>query len=1044
MTSITDQSTRVELFGGIRLIHGLRTTTHFRLQKSALLLAYLALHIGRTISRERLIDIFWPELELEAGRDNLSTALSSLRRELRNSGSSAETLLADRQQISLNPKLVTTDVADFELSLKQARSSASVQERVRLLEAATALYRGDLLDTCYDEWAVSAQSALRRRYLEALIDLAEDYETLQQWDDAQAAAETAASIDSLHEQAVQVMVRVQARQARVAAAIDSFQQFRQRLLDELGVEPTQELRLLVDRIQRDPDAFAVAKSPDYLPEVSQQGDQRAGNAIAAEDANRAILSSETAVAVRGNLPQWLTPLIGRGREVQESMELIASNRLLTLTGIGGCGKTRLSLEIGSHVQSEFADGVWFIELAALSDPTLVASSIANIMEIKEEQDKSTLQALLNALKEKRCLVILDNCEHLLESCAQVVSTVLHTCRYVNIVATSREALTISGEQTYRVPSLALPASNVPIRAADIERYGAIQLFLQRARLVSANFSITDTIAPHIVSICQRLDGIPLAIELASARVRSMSVEELDRRLDDRFNLLTGGNRLALPRQQTLRSLIDWSYDLLRPAERTTLNRLSVFAGGWTLEAAIRICAESNEAADQSVLADVLELLSNLADKSLVIAEVHSGTVRYRLLETVRQYARDRMAESGRLHQVQEQHVGFYLALAEQLSEGLAGPEQRKLLTEIENELDNMRQAIAVSIDRPDGAEIGLRFGVALGKFWRVRGHFSEGRELLAALLARPPRPENVGTEREPGPPSYQAYRASGLSAAAYLARDQSDYETARTMFEESLALRRSLDDQPGIALALSGLGSIANDRGDYPLAISLHEQSLQIRRGLYDQRGIAECLGHLGTLYFSLDDYPKARALCEESLELQRSLGDSRGIASVLGNLGIMARYKQDYPTAQANIEEALSLYREIGDRRNTAIMLGAMVNVMNGVGNKQTADVLLKESLVIRREIGDKRGVLVTLSGYAHFAGNEQKNPERGVRLWGAVYSLRESIGSTFLRGDNEAIENEIARLKSILGEKFDVEWQVGRAMSWQNAVAYALCETP
>jgi predicted ATPase/class 3 adenylate cyclase len=586
-----------------------------------------------------------------------------------------------------------------------------------------------------------------------------------------------------------------------------------------------------------------------------------------------------------NLPAQLTSFIGREAAIAEVKQFLATTRLLTLTGSGGCGKTRLALQVAADLLEVYADGVWLVELAALGDPALVPQAVATALGVREQPGRPLTATLTDYLRPKSLLLILDNCEHLLAACAQLADALLRSCPRLRMLASSREALGIGGEQTYRVPSLSLPDARHLPPLERLRDFEAVQLFSDRARLSQATFALTPANAPAVAQVCQRLDGIPLAIELAAARVKALPVEKLNERLDDMFRLLTGGSRTALPRQQTLRALIDWSYDLLTPSERALLRRLSVFAGGWTLEAAEAVgVGEGVEAWE------VLDLLTALVEKSLVQYTERGGEERYRLPETVRQYARDRLLEAGEAATVRERHLEFFLNWAEQ------GPDWER----IETEHDNLRTALAWTVAQRQG-EVGLRLCDALWWFWFVRGYLGEGREHLTGMLALP------------GAEARTAARANALQSAGMLARRQGDYGAARALLEESLAIRRELGDKGGIASALGSLGWAAHDQGDQGAARALFGESLAIDRELGD-KGALSLMG-LGCVAREQGEYGAARALLEESLAIFREVGWGHGIAVSLTNLGLAAREQADYGAARALFQESLAIEREAGHK---------------------------------------------------------------------------------------------------------------------------------
>lgn len=687
-----------------------------------------------------------------------------------------------------------------------------------------------------------------------------------------------------------------------------------------------------------------------------------------------------------NLPQQVTSFIGREKEIETVKTLLGKTRLLTLTGSGGCGKTRLGLQVAAEVLEDYPDGAWLVELAPLADSALVPQAVASVVGVREEAGKPFVQTLVSFLKPKRLLLVLDNCEHLLVACAQLTDTLMRTCPNLKILASSREGLGIAGETLYRIPSLSQPDLKQTATPTSLTAYEAVSLFVERAMAALPSFSVTNANAPAVASVCHRLDGIPLAIELSAARVRSQTVEEINNKLDHRFRLLTGGSRTALPRHQTLRALIDWSYDLLNDQEKSLLCRVSVFAGGWTPEA-----AESVGIGPNVEEWEVLDLLMSLVDKSLVVAEQEQGHTRYRLLETVRQYAGDRLNESGEGENVRERHRDFFLALAEEVEPHLRGAEQVQLLEALETEHDNLRQALTFCLEETEGGEVGLRLGAALWRFWEVRGHYGEGRAHLDAAL-----------ERAMGPEEQQWPRARALNGAGNLASRQGDYTASRARYEESLAIYRKLGNTSGIAYTLNNLGRMACNQGDSVAARALHEESLTIQRELGDKYGIAHSLACLGLVASHQGDYVVARTLHEESLTIRRELGDKYGIAYSLMNLGNVVFNQGDYVAARA----------------------------------------LHEESLTISREVGNKSGIADCLDALAELARQEQQE-RRAASLWGAATVLREEIGVPRSPEDQELFDRWFAEARSALGDTaFAAAWEVGRAMTLDQAVAYALGE--
>jgi predicted ATPase/DNA-binding winged helix-turn-helix (wHTH) protein len=603
---------------------------------------------------------------------------------------------------------------------------------------------------------------------------------------------------------------------------------------------------------------------------------------------------------RHNLPPEFTSFIGRERDLTALKQLVPSTRLLTLTGSGGCGKTRLALRLATEVVGDFADGVWLVELAALSDPDLVPKMLAMALGLDEQPERTVVRSIVEYLATKEVLLVLDNAEHVVEACALLADEVLRRCPGTRIVTTSREPLGVAGERTYRVPSLAVPDLASVITPEQLEGCASARLFLERAQLQQPNFAITARNARALATVCWRLDGIPLAIELAAPRVRSMTVEELNRRLDQRFCLLTGGSRTALPRQRTLRSLIDWSYDLLELPEQALLCRVSVFSGGWTLEAVETVC--SGRGFEEGA---TLDLLVSLVDKSLVLAEEHEGTTRYRLLETVRQYARDRLDEGEEAEHWRNLHLTHFLQVVEEFEEGARGTNQATWLTRLEAEHDNLREALGWAFVSGRGHALGLRLAGSLFPFWYRHSHLTEGLQWMSRMLADKP-----GTQSP-------AARAKALNAAGCLTFYLGNFAAANTFLEEGLSIRRRLNDKRGIAVTLNNIAMLAGRQDGPSLSLiqQLYEESLGIRRELDDDWGVAFSLAALSVNAGRQGELARARTLGDESLAIRRRLNDRWGIAGSLGILVEIALLSGDSVTSFELLEENIAIAFELGDQ---------------------------------------------------------------------------------------------------------------------------------
>lgn len=769
-------------------------------------------------------------------------------------------------------------------------------------------------------------------------------------------------------------------------------------------------------------------------------------------------------AARTNLPEPLTSFVGRERELAELRAMLTQDRLLTLTGTGGVGKTRLAMRVAADALRDYRDGAWLVELAALREPDLIAQSAVAALGLKEQPGRSLVETLIGALQTRRLLLVLDNAEHLLAACAGLADTLLRRCPGVTLLVTSREPLGVPGERTYRVPSLSMPEPQRDATAASLSATESAQLFADRVRLHSPHFAITDRNAAAIASLCRRLDGIALAIELAAARARSMSVDEVSERLDQRLSLLTGGARTLPRRQQTLRAAIDWSYDLLGDAEKALLGRLSVFSGGWTLDAAERVCGD-----DGIAVRDVLDLLASLVDKSLVVAEERASGTRYRLPETLGQYAAERMKERVGEVRWQGRHLEHFRALAEEAEPQLIGKDQQAWLDKLDAEHDNVRAALARAAAGVGGGEAGLRLASAVARFWLVRGYLTEGRGWLSRLLA-------AATEAGP------VARAKALNWAGILAWKQGDYPAAQAHYERCLSIRHELGDRPGVGVVLSNQGLLAYERGDFAAARALHEQSLAIDRELGDRWGVAVSLLHLGSLAMMQGDYPAARASCgeslaifrelgdrghvanairslanlsiqegdpasaralyEESAAICRELGDRSGLAWALLGLGSAARHQGDATAARSRLEDGLAAFRDLGDREGVAASLCELGRAVAEAGDARSARQLAAESLALFRDLGDRSGIAATIDTLASIA-TAQGDAGRAARLWGAAERLRETIGTPRPPDERAHHDRDVAAARAALGAAaFDGAWQAGRAMAFEPAIASALDE--
>jgi predicted ATPase len=770
---------------------------------------------------------------------------------------------------------------------------------------------------------------------------------------------------------------------------------------------------------------------------------------------------------RTNLPAQPTSLIGREQELRTLGDLLlrADVRLVTLTGPGGVGKTRLALQTAAELLEDFADGIFFVNLAPVGEPTLVAATIAQTLGVKETGGQPLIECLTASLQERHVLLLLDNFEQVAEA-APLLATLLAAAPRLKLLVTSRAVLHLYGEYEFVVPPLAVPAPRQLPPLEDLAHYPAVRLFLARAQAVKPKCTLTEENAPIIAAICHRLDGLPLAIELAAARIKLFSPQALLTRLEHRLTMLTGGARDLPARQQTLRAAIAWSHDLLAAPEQTLFRRLAVFGGQYTLEAAAAVCN-----ADTDLPFDMLEGLAALVDQSLLRqVEQLDGEPRFTMLETIREYAMERLIASGAVDTIRRRHAEYYLALAERLEPEWRGPRKLAWRRQLDAEYGNLRAAL----DWLTGHDAVLlaRLAGALFRFWQFHGSITEGRSWLDRAL-----------EHGIGLPAL--VRAKALAGGGWLAVIQGGYKRAQELFAESLALYRELGDTPGIADTLIASMWVAEGRGIAgPMALA--EESLALCRTHNYTQGIADTLYEMACLSENHGDLVAARARLEESLELKRSLGDSGGVAAALCELGFLAKRQGDLARATALLEESLALSQAIEDLDGASDAIKGLGDVARLQGNAQRAATLLEAGLAWRRERGDQRGTAAILRNlglvalaqgdgeraralveesirlwrnldsqnspdfhtslvvgfeYLGYVADAAGRPERAARLWGAAETLREASGLIMDAFERDTHERALASARAALGEeRFAAAWAAGRELPLEQAIADAL----
>jgi predicted ATPase/DNA-binding CsgD family transcriptional regulator len=721
--------------------------------------------------------------------------------------------------------------------------------------------------------------------------------------------------------------------------------------------------------------------------------------------------------------------VGREREMAEVERGLAATRLLTLTGAGGSGKTRLAVEAARDLISAYPDGVWLVELAPLSEGALVPKEVAQALGVPERPAQPLDETLAEVLRDRELLLLIDNCEHLLQATARLVDGLLDACPHVSILATSREAICVEGEARWLVPPLSVPEDGSP--SEELQEYESVRLFVERAGGRDSTFSLGPQNARAVTEICGRLEGIPLAIELAAARVGTLSLEQISQRLASSLDLLTRGGRTAEPRQRTLKGTLDWSHELLSEPEKVLFRRLSVFAGGWTLATAERVASGDGVEEDE-----ILDLLSGLVEKSLVLAEEHEGSeLRYRMLEPVKQYAREKLGDAGEAETVRRRHADYFLALAERARPELRGPEDRKWLERLETEHDNMRAALSWALESSDtelAFELALRLAGVLGTFWYMRSHSDEGRKWLEAALARDRQSPAVA-------------RIKALEALFWLAHDRWDHDRAEAIAREAMELSAGVEIESSLAASLRIMSAgPAWVRGDYERGRELLEESLEISRRAGDKVMIAEALLQLAGTAWGVGDAKRGNEIYEEGIVLCREAGYTFRLPDFLFSLGYQLLLEGDYGRGAALNEEAVAICRHHGYKRSLNFALDNLGWATLLGGEHDRARTFYEESLAVSKELGDKACASESLDGLACIAGHRGQAGRAAV-LFGAAEAMRGALSEAvaFQHTPEEAAWREPSRAgaRSGLGE---AAWEEaiaeGRAMRLKEAIEYAL----
>src|SRR5579884_1546266 len=929
-------------------------------KKACSLLALLALRNTQAQTRADLATALWPTHDPENRLTNFRQHLRKLRSAL---GKEAKRIYERDHALQLDLTGAYVDVFAFREACEQGKSSRDT----KLLEKAVRLYRGPLLQRCDESWVRPERERLSKHYLDAMEALAELADQDMNPDLAEKYLRQVIGSDPLRESAVRYLMQMLADNGDPERVERVYQDLRQ-VLQAAGRSPQESTRHVRDKIRTK--AQSPASPMTVRPETRPQS------------------SSPKRVRV----PSPLTSLVGREKAIARIRTSFYKTRLVTLIGPGGVGKTRLAIEFGRTVSEDYQDGVVFIDLSMLSETSSVLHvllKIAAALEVREVPGCALTDTITDRLASQEILLIIDNCEHVIATCSQFAKDLLAACPWVHLLATSREPLRVPGEFTYPVPSLALPAPHPPFELKAFVQTEAVRLFAARAAARQPDFTITEQNAPAIAKICHWMDGVPLAIELAAAMLDTMSVDELVSRLADSFWILEElGDRTSADRYHTLRATIEWSYKLLQPEEQSLLRCISVMKGSWPLEAAEAICADPHCPPGKA-----LSILGHLVRKSMVIAEMPSGAARYRLLETIRQYAHERLMETDALERVALHHAEYFLQLAEEAERNLVGPCQASWLECLEADHENFRAALEWALETHQ-VEIGLRLAGALWRFWFVRGHHQEGQEWLDRVL-------------HSGPDGSASLRRKALNGAGNIAYIRSDYPLARSLFEESLAISQELGDAHGSAIAWASLANVAQGQGKYSLARDHFEKSLAIFQKSGDKRAIALTLANLALVAFGEKDYTRSCDLHQKSLDMFRELEDQQNLALGLNNLADMMLHLQDYEAAVPLLEESLLLSKSIESKHYLAQCLTCYFTLAVKTGYMERAAVLLGAGEALREQIDfplppkaiteyerNRETVLANLGEERFLAGWTQGRAMTSEEIY--VYALKRPDNST------------------------------------------------
>ncbi|MCW3099236.1 MAG: putative ATPase [Chthonomonadaceae bacterium] len=1000
-----------------------RVIQRFKAGKAASLFAYLAYFAGQEHAREQLMDLFWPDSEVEAAQHSLRQALSSLRRQVEPPDVPPGTVLhATRQLVQLRAESVTTDVAAMRRYIRQAEMAAERGERIHCYEQAVAFYTGDLLPSLYEEWALIERERLTNEYVRVLDALVGAFESREQKERALDYALRAAAALPFEEPAYTKVIRLYAELGRPADALRHYRKLETRLQSELGSEPGPELQALLRELgiakQQSSRRLAPrAALSGAVPKLPSGGETPVGDASAAEIAPPAAIS----------LPIKRTRFIGREAELDRLVASLAYRaaspqerpipRLVTLTGIGGAGKTRLALEAAHRLAPDYAPALTYVSLADVTSGSDISAALLDRLQGPKSASAAPIKQILDALSRQPTLLVLDNFEHLLPEGAGFLHMLLQQVPTLTCLVTSRQLLGLDGEQEIPVEPLPIPSGST--QPSHLITFASVQLFLDRAQAVLPDFQITTRNARFVSALCVRLEGLPLAIELAASRIRTLTPAQMLTQLADRFGFLVSRRSDSETRQLTLRTALDWSYEPLPPDLKRLLGQLSVFRGGWTLSAVESVCAAP----------DAVLLLEHLRERSLISAQEVDGEMRYRMLEMVREYAAEQV-EAEEQKRLFTDHAAYFVAFAEHVESRLRGSEQTVWIDRVEQELDNIR---AVANNPSVSGETLIRIGGALWRFWAERGYLHEGRAWLHRAI-------------EASPGGSPLRRAKALHAAGVLARAQGDYFHARACLEESLRLYEQEADMRGMAEVLNYYSVLENEQGNYQAARACLERSLPLWEAMDDLNGLASNHNGLGQTTLNQEDFDAAEAHFKASIAIYRQLGDLARQAILLNNLASVAIRTGEHARAQMLLQDALTLFRSQRNRLAIAITLHNLGETSFRMGEMENARRFLMESIGLRHALGNSAAGLVRSFASLSWVERSSSAYDRATQLLAAAEALRSRTATAVSAQDRALYDQERSLLETLLTPAtFEAYWAAGLAMSIDQAVDFALStETP